>query len=155
MRMELDLGSYFRTIPSTSARVRIVSTGNTSTSTFFKKMVESGIRHCAIVAPDGDPQSPRFNDLNRVIDAITVCLADRFLRRDLQRHYRVHQEAPVHICVCRRGPLFDIAELKLPNQTLENFRPFRGRPTASCRNEREWKELIPTRMVGNSFRTTW
>ena len=31
----------------------------------FQLMIESGIRRRAIVAPDGDPQSPGRNDLNR------------------------------------------------------------------------------------------
>src|ERR1700722_1372757 len=34
----------------------------------FQIMIERGIRHSAIVAPDNNPQSPGLNDLNRVIE---------------------------------------------------------------------------------------
>ncbi len=34
----------------------------------FQIMIERGIRHSAIVAPDSDPQTPGLNNLNRIIE---------------------------------------------------------------------------------------
>src|ERR1700728_37467 len=34
----------------------------------FQIVIERGIRHSAIVAPDNDPQSPGLNDLNGIIE---------------------------------------------------------------------------------------
>src|SRR6267143_1533146 len=89
-------------------------------------MVESGIRHCAIVAPDGDPQSPGFNDLNRVIERDHVVWRTGLyveICRGTTRFIRKRRFTFVFVGEAR---YFDIAELKLPNQTLENYQPFRA-----------------------------
>src|ERR1700722_9988222 len=89
-------------------------------------MIEGGIRRHPIVAPDGDPQSPGLNDLNRVIE---------------RQH--VVWRASLHVQICRgitrligrrrftfvlvgQARYFNIAELKLSNQTFENHQPIRA-----------------------------
>src|SRR3979490_2199276 len=89
-------------------------------------MVQSGIRHCAIVAPDCDPQSPGLNDLNRIIERdhvvwrtglhMGICWA--IIGRISRRRFT--------FVLVGEARYFDIAELKLPYQTFENHQSLRA-----------------------------
>src|ERR1700685_4094347 len=71
-------------------------------------MVERRIRHWTIVAPDRNPQSPRLNDLNRVIES-----------EHIGRRTSVGQRGLTFMFVGETR-YFHIAKLELPNQPLEN-----------------------------------
>src|SRR6202011_5359824 len=92
----------------------------------FQVMIEGGIRRRPFVAPDGDPQSPGFHNLNRLIE----------------RHHVVWRTS-LHMQICggttwlirrRRftfvlvgqARYFNIAKLRLSNQTFENHQPIRA-----------------------------
>src|SRR5258707_13053895 len=89
-------------------------------------MVQSGIRHCAIVAPDGDPQSPGFNDLNRVIERDHVVWRTGLYVEVCRGTTRLIRRRRFTFALVREAPYFDMSDLTLPNQTLTNHKPFRA-----------------------------
>src|SRR5215469_12738081 len=80
-------------------------------------MIERGIGHCAIVAPEGHSQSAGLDDLNRVIERHHVIwrtsLDTRVCRGALVGRW-------VTFVLVGKAHHFDIAHLKLPNQTFEH-----------------------------------
>src|SRR5260370_25288684 len=89
-------------------------------------MVERGIRRCTIVAPDCDPQSLGFNDLNRVIERDHVVWRTGLYVEVCRGTTRLIRRRQFTFVLVGEAGYFDIAELKLPNQTLENHYPFRA-----------------------------
>src|SRR5580704_753453 len=89
-------------------------------------MVERGIRHCTIVAPDGDPQSPGSNDLNRVIERDHVVWRTALYVEICRGTTRLIRRRRFAFVLVGKARYFNIAELKLPNHTLENHQPVRA-----------------------------
>src|SRR5260370_7037326 len=88
-------------------------------------MVQSGIRHCAIVAPDRDPQSPGFNDLNRVIERDHVVWRTGLYVEVCRGTTRLIRGRRFTFVLVGEARYFDIADLNLPNQPLDTHSPFR------------------------------
>src|ERR1700693_1531219 len=88
-------------------------------------MIESGIGRRTIVAPDGDPQSPGLNDLNRVIERNHVVRRTSLYMEICGGIIRLISRRGFAFVLVGEARDFDIAELKLPNQTFENHQSFR------------------------------
>ena len=102
----------------------------------FQVMIESGIGRCTIIAPDGDPQSPGVNDLKRVIEPDHDVRRTSFYMDICGGTIRLISRSGFTFVLVGEARDFDIAELKLSNQTvLWGALQHRGR------NEREWREL--------------
>src|ERR1700739_3998966 len=82
-------------------------------------MIEKRIGSCTIVAPEDDPQSASLNELNHVIERNDI------VRRTSLSMERVNRRRFTLVLI-REPSYFDIAEIKLPHQTLENHQPFRA-----------------------------
>src|SRR5260221_13089791 len=89
-------------------------------------MVQSGIRHCAIVAPDGDPQSPGFNDLNRVIERDHVVWRTGLYVEVCRGTTRLIRRRQFTFVLVAEARYINIFNLKLTNQKLKNHYPFRA-----------------------------
>src|SRR5215469_18413528 len=75
-------------------------------------MIEGGIGHCAIVAPDGDSQTPGLDDLNHVIERKQVIWRTRL-------DTGVCRGRIAFVLVGKANDL-DIAQPKLANQAVEH-----------------------------------
>jgi len=73
-------------------------------------MIERRVGHCAVVTPDGDSQSTRLDDLNRIVQSDQVIWRARFA---LIR-------SGITFVLVRKTHNFDIAQPKLSNQTFEH-----------------------------------
>src|SRR5580658_11178899 len=89
-------------------------------------MIEKGIRRRTIVAPDGDPQAPGFNELNRVIERNHVVRRTSLYLEICGGTVRLISRRRFAFVLVREARYFDIAELKLPYQTFENHQSFRA-----------------------------
>src|ERR1700722_11138852 len=89
-------------------------------------MIERGIRRRPIVAPDGDPQSPGLNDLNRVIERHHVVWRTSLHMQTCGGTTRLIRRRPFTFVLVGQARYFNIAELKLSNQTFENHQPIRA-----------------------------
>src|SRR2546427_12012036 len=89
-------------------------------------MIERGIRHSAIVAPDSDPQSPGLNDLNGVIERDHVVRWTGLYMEMCRGSTRLIRRRRFTFVLVGDARYFDVAELKLPNQTLKNHQPVRA-----------------------------
>ena len=89
-------------------------------------MIEGGIRRRPIVAPDGDPQSPGLNDLNRVIEPHHVVGRTSLHRQICGGTTRLVRRRRFTFVLLGQARYFNIAELKLSNQTFENHQPIRA-----------------------------
>src|SRR5580692_7928220 len=89
-------------------------------------MFEKRIRHRTIVAPDGDPQSPSLNELNRVIERNHVVRRTSLYMEICGGTIRLISRRRFTFVLVREARYFDIAELKLPRQTIENHQSFRA-----------------------------
>src|SRR5215472_1787223 len=86
-------------------------------------MIERGTWYCAIVTPDSDSQSARFNDLNCVIEADRV-IGGTGLRAGICQG---GIGWGFTLVLVSKAHDFDVAEPKLPDQTLKHHqtaRPF-------------------------------
>jgi hypothetical protein len=89
-------------------------------------MIQSGIRRRTIVAPNGDPQSPGRNDLNRVIERNHVVRRTSLYTEICGGTIRLISRRGFTFVLVGEARYFDIAEIKLPNQTFENHQSFRA-----------------------------
>src|SRR6516164_1055673 len=89
-------------------------------------MVERGIWRRAIVAPDGDPQSPGLNELNRVIERNRVVRRTSLHMEICGGAIRLISRRRFTFVFVREARYLDIAELKLPHQAFENHQSFRA-----------------------------
>src|SRR5580704_6205478 len=80
-------------------------------------MIERRIRRRTIVAPDGDPQSTGFNELNRIVEPNHVVW-----RTSLRFVSRCRL---AFVLVCEACD-FDIAEFEMAHETFENHQSFRA-----------------------------
>src|ERR1700726_5153255 len=89
-------------------------------------MIQSGIGRRTIVAPNGDPQSPGRSDLNRVIERNHVVRRTSLYMEICGGTTRLISSRGFTFVLVGEARDFDIAELKLPNQTFENHQSFRA-----------------------------
>jgi hypothetical protein len=89
-------------------------------------MIERGIWRGTIVAPDGDPQPPGRNDLNRVIERHHVVWRTGLNMEVCRGTTRLIRRRRFTFVLVGEAGYFDVAELKLPNQTFENHQAIRA-----------------------------
>src|ERR1700745_4380300 len=89
-------------------------------------MIEKRIRHRTIVAPDCDAQSAGLNDLNRVVECNHVVRRTSLCMGICGGTIGLISRCRFTFVLVREARYFDIAELKLPRQTLENHQSLRA-----------------------------
>src|SRR6266568_2905557 len=88
-------------------------------------MIERGVRRCTIVAPDGDPQSPGLNDLNRVIECDHVIWRTGLYMEGCRDTTWLIRRRRFTFVLVGEAHYFNVAELKLPNQAFEHHQSVR------------------------------
>src|SRR4029077_3271764 len=89
-------------------------------------MIEGGVGRRTIVTSDGDPQSSGLNDLNRVIERNHVVRRTGLYMEICRDTIRLAGGHRLTFVLIGEARYFDIAELKLPNQTFETNQSFRA-----------------------------
>src|ERR1700730_12986295 len=89
-------------------------------------MIESGIRRCTIVAPNGDPQSPGLYDLNRVIERDHIIWRTGLYMGGCRGTTRLIRRRLFTFVLVGESRYFDVPELKLPNHTFDHHQSVRS-----------------------------